>query len=125
MVIGDEVIGSYWRVAGEGNFHNNIAQGGSLCFDPVPQRAIDLVIDIALALGINHAGFDVAMVGDNPYIFEFNRLFGNHGLTVQGIDPSNKIYQYLVANTEPEQTPPKTPELATGRRRKIRPLRAA
>ncbi len=106
VVIGDEVIASYWRVAGEGNFHNNIAQGGALCFDPVPQQALDLVLEVSKTLGINHAGFDVAMVGDHPYIFEFNRLFGNHGLSVQGIDPSEKILQWLQANT-PELFPPK------------------
>ncbi|HSG61702.1 MAG TPA: hypothetical protein VLA24_09750 [Pseudomonadales bacterium] len=125
VVIGEAVVASYWRVAGEGNFHNNIAQGGSLCFDPVPQRAIDLVLEVAKTLGIDHAGFDVAMVGGHPYIFEFNRLFGNHGLTVQGIDPSSNILQWLEANSLPDQTPPKTPEMATGKRRKMRPLRAA
>lgn len=125
VVIGKEMISSYWRIAGEGQFHNNIAQGGSLCFEPVPQRATDLVLEVAMTLGINHAGFDVAMVGGHPYIFEFNRLFGNHGLTAQGIDPSEAIYQYLLANCEPEQTPPKSPEVASTRRRRIRPLRAA
>jgi hypothetical protein len=36
------------------------------------------------------------MVGEQPYILEFNRLFGNHGLSQQDIKPAELIYQHLL-----------------------------
>jgi ribosomal protein S6--L-glutamate ligase len=109
VVIGGEVVASYWRHASDDGFLNNIAQGGHLSFEPVPEQALNLVLDIAKRLDIDHAGFDVAMVGGHPYLFEFNRLFGNHGLVQQGIDLSDKINAYLHARYEPELVPPGRP----------------
>lgn len=95
-VIGDRIVGCYWRLQSPDGFHNNIAAGGRLDFAPAPQAALELVERVISALAINHAGFDVAMVGDRPYILEFNRLFGNQGLSEQDIRPAELIYQYLL-----------------------------
>ncbi len=78
-VVGEQVLASYWR---EGvGFLNNVSQGGRVRTDlTVPDNAISLVEGMARYLGINHAGFDVAMVDGHPYILEFNRLFGNTGI---------------------------------------------
>jgi len=111
VVIGGEVVTSYWRIAGEDAFLNNLAQGGTISFEPVPESAINLVLEIAKTLDIDHAGFDVAMVGGHPYLFEFNRLFGNHGLVQQGVDVSEKIMSYLVGRYQPEFVPPSLPPL--------------
>jgi ribosomal protein S6--L-glutamate ligase len=96
VVIGDRVVASYWRLQSADGFHNNIAAGGRLDFSPAPPAAIELVERVSRGLGIDHAGFDVAMVGDRPYILEFNRLFGNHGLSEQDIKPAELIYRYLL-----------------------------
>ncbi|SFX38572.1 ATP-grasp domain-containing protein [Marinospirillum alkaliphilum] len=78
--VGGRCLDAYWRIAPEGGFLNNVSQGGSTSRDDVPQAALDLVARIANQLQIDHGGFDVAMVDDWPYLFEFNRLFGNQGL---------------------------------------------
>jgi ribosomal protein S6--L-glutamate ligase len=96
VVIGDRIVGGYWRLQSPDGFHNNIAAGGQLDFSPAPAAALELVERAARTLGIDHAGFDVAMVGAHPYILEFNRLFGNHGLSQQDIKPAGLIYQYLL-----------------------------
>lgn len=106
VVIGDKIIGGYWRCQSGNGFHNNIAQGGQLDFSPLHPAAVALVQSVAQTLKINHGGFDVAMVGDQPYLLEFNRLFGNHGLLEQGIKPADHIYQYLKDEFHPEITPP-------------------
>ena len=99
VVIGRHVVAGYWRVQPPGGFLNNVAAGGSLAFDPVPRSAIRLVTRVARTLGIDHAGFDVAMVGDHPYLLEFNRLFGNSGLAEQGVRPAEHIARYLHARS--------------------------
>lgn len=79
--VGDRCLDAYWRIAPEGEFLNNVSQGGSTSRGDIPQAALDLVQRIATQLEIDHGGFDVAMVDGWPYLFEFNRLFGNQGLT--------------------------------------------
>jgi ribosomal protein S6--L-glutamate ligase len=106
VIIGDKVIGGYWRRQSNNGFHNNIAQGGSLDFAPLHPHAVTAVLNIARSLKINHGGFDVAMVGDRPYILEFNRLFGNHGLIEQGVKPAAHIFNYLQDAYQPGFTPP-------------------
>lgn len=107
-LVGKKVIGAYWRIAKEGNYLNNVSQGGTISYDPVPREIIDLVEDVAAALGINHAGFDVAIENGWPYFFEFNVLFGNVGIQQMGISIEKHILDYLEGQ-EPESTPPFTP----------------
>ncbi|WP_097458553.1 ATP-grasp domain-containing protein [Mangrovitalea sediminis] len=95
VVIGDSVVSGYWRLPPPGGFLNNVAQGGTLSFDALPPVAIELVTRLARQLGIDHAGFDVAMVDGHPYLFEFNRLFGNQGLSEQQIKPGLLIHRWL------------------------------
>ena len=83
--VGDAVLAAYWRIGGDG-FHTNISRGATESFDGIPPQALDLVARVARALGVDHAGFDVAMVGDHPYLFELNTLFGNEVINRAGID---------------------------------------
>ncbi|OLO40252.1 alpha-L-glutamate ligase [Alkalihalophilus pseudofirmus] len=95
VYVGDDVIAAYWRV-GNGESHlNNVAQGGEILLELIPREAIDLVKHVAETLGINHAGFDVAMVDNQFYIFEFNILFGNIGFQQLDVSVENKIYDYI------------------------------
>lgn len=116
VVIGDAVVASYWRLAPEGGFLNNVAAGGSLDFAPAPAAALTAVREVARSLGIDHAGFDVAMVGETPYLLEFNRLFGNQGLREQGVRPDALIADWLARAHRPET--PLRPRGGSGRGRR-------
>lgn len=96
VLIGKEVVAGYWRVQGNG-FHNNVARGGQVVFDAIPQQARELVEWIAANTGIDHAGFDIAMVDGHCYLLEFNRLFGNSGLGELGVSPGKLIHEYLAS----------------------------
>ncbi|MBN1379505.1 MAG: ATP-grasp domain-containing protein [Gammaproteobacteria bacterium] len=113
VVIGRKVVASYWRLQSADGFHNNLAAGGTIDFSPAPEQALALIKEIACRLNINHAAFDVALVNGQPYIFEFNRLFGNRGLVEQNIKPATLIYAYLLSL----QSPGKTPATGKGRRK--------
>lgn len=112
VVIGDRVVASYWRLQSPDGFHNNIAAGGRLDFAPAPPAAVELVERVSRGLGIDHAGFDVAMAGDRPCILEFNRLFGNRGLSEQNIRPAELVYQYLLQ--QQAEGPPQGPSVSAG-----------
>ncbi|MBU5424902.1 ATP-grasp domain-containing protein [Tissierella pigra] len=103
VYVGDKVIGAYWRIAGEGQFHNNIAKGATYDYDNVPKEAIELVENVAKELNINHAGFDVVVVDNRLYILEYNVMFGNEGLRNMGISVEKYIYEYI--SRDPDFTP--------------------
>lgn len=100
-VVGDQVFTSYWRVGLEGEFLHNLAQGGEICSDFIPQEAVDLVLKIAKDLNINHAGFDVMVSNGKFYILEFNVLFGNQGIQTLGLSVEQAIYQYIMKEFNP------------------------
>ena len=92
--VGNQVLTAYWREHGNG-FHFNVARGGVINFDHIPVSAIELVTHVATTLGIDHAGFDIAIVNDRCYILEFNVLFGLEGLNRRGINYGEHILRYL------------------------------
>jgi ribosomal protein S6--L-glutamate ligase len=95
VVIGRRVVAGYWRRHAAGAFHSNVAKGGLVDPSQVPEGAVELVEEMALRLDIDHAGFDIAQVGDRFYFFEFNRLFGTAGLKKMGISTDSLINAYL------------------------------
>lgn len=92
--VGNQVLLAYWREHGDG-FHFNVARGGVINYDLIPPAAIALVSRVASKLGINHAGFDIALVDGHCYILEFNIIFGLEGLNRQGIRYGEHILRYL------------------------------
>ena len=110
VVIGDEVVAAYWRIAEPGQFHTNVACGGQVSFGAIPVQALELVAGVAARLGVDHAGFDVACVDGHYYLLEFNVLFGNQGLAAQRVSMPERILDYLVRRggvpTGPDHCPP-------------------
>jgi ribosomal protein S6--L-glutamate ligase len=106
--VGDRVLTAYWRVAEAGTFHNNVARGGRISFEDVPPAALALVERVARGLGIDHAGFDVAMVDGHPWLLEFNTFFGTEALRTAGIRPMEAILAWLEQchGTRPEEPSP-------------------
>lgn len=101
VVVGNDVLAAYWRIGQPGVHVNNVAQGGMISFESVPRQAIDLVVDVARTLGIDHAGFDIAWVDGHPYLLEFNVLFGNEALNRLSIRVEEAIVRYLEAHDTP------------------------
>jgi ribosomal protein S6--L-glutamate ligase len=94
VVVGDGIVAAYWKRGGDG-FHHNIAQGARADFEAIPEAALRLVESVARELGIDHAGFDVAMVDGHPFLFELNVLFGNQVLNARGIRLGPIIIEHL------------------------------
>ena len=109
--VGDQIVGGYWRIQAEQGFYNNVAKGGQVETGILPPEACALVEKLALGLGIDHGGFDIAMVGHHPYIFEFNRIFGNQGLKGMQHRIDDAIRHYLARIwTDHEPDNPQEPD---------------
>jgi ribosomal protein S6--L-glutamate ligase len=94
VMIGERRAAAYWRRGGDG-FHHNIAKGARADFEAIPEKAVTLVEEVARELGVDYAGFDVAMVDNHPFLLEFNLLFGNEALNARGIRLGPLIVEYL------------------------------
>jgi ribosomal protein S6--L-glutamate ligase len=97
IIVGRQMVGSYWRLQSAQGFHNNLARGGVIDRSPVPEAARELVLRLAGTLGIDHAGFDIAMSDGHPYVLEFNRLFGSQGIPDADDPVPAAIMEYLRA----------------------------
>lgn len=84
----------------------------------MPQAAIDLALHLARTLEIDHAGFDIAMVGEHPYVLGFNRLFGNQGIEGGDARLREVILDYLLRQSVP--TGPNFPSRPSSPRRRIK-----
>jgi len=100
VLIGNKVFSAYWRIGEEGNFKNNLAQGGMISYENIPEEAITLVERIAKQTGINHAGFDIVVYDNKLYLLEFNVFFGNQGLVGRQREINNEIYRYLIKKSK-------------------------
>lgn len=93
--VGNKIVSGYWRLQSDNGFHNNVSQGGQVEVALIPKEAQELVTYIAQSLDINHAGFDIAMLGAVPYVIEINRIFGNQGITSIQSDVNTELLNYL------------------------------
>ncbi|THB80004.1 MAG: ATP-grasp domain-containing protein [Desulfobacteraceae bacterium] len=86
VVIGKCVALGYWRVAAASDFRTNVSQGGEICFDPLPQEALDLALHTARVCGWDDVGIDIMQDKDRLVVIEANMKYGTQGFKKAGID---------------------------------------
>lgn len=86
VVVGRQAVHAYWRIAGEGEFRTNVARGGRISMDPVPQAAIDLARRAAQVCGWDDVGMDICCHDGQCTILEANMKYGREGFRAAGID---------------------------------------
>jgi ribosomal protein S6--L-glutamate ligase len=95
VVVGEEAVTAYWREVREGGFKTNVAAGGVISFEDVPGDVVVQVAAVARALGVDHAGFDVAEADGHFVFFEFNPYFGLRGVQAARVPLAERILAYL------------------------------
>jgi ribosomal protein S6--L-glutamate ligase len=86
VVIGTRAVHAYWRVASPGEFRSNLAAGGRIRLDPVPEAAIELACHTARVCGWNDVGLDIYSYQGRLGVFEANMKYGLEGFRQAGID---------------------------------------
>jgi ribosomal protein S6--L-glutamate ligase len=86
IVIGSKIRLAFWRKAPAGDFKTNISRGGSICFDPLPQQALDLALHTAKKCGWNDVGIDIIESDGRFYVLEANMKYGTKGFVAAGLD---------------------------------------
>jgi ribosomal protein S6--L-glutamate ligase len=79
-------VHAYWRIAPEGEFRSNVALGGRVSLEPVPEEVQSLALHTARACGWNDVGIDVCRHQGSLYVLEANMKYGLHGFRAAGMD---------------------------------------
>jgi ribosomal protein S6--L-glutamate ligase len=86
IIIGKNVALAYWRFAPAGRFRTNISQGGRICLDPVPAKALELALSTAGKCGWDDVGIDIVEFRGRFLVLEGNMKYGTKGFQKAGID---------------------------------------
>jgi ribosomal protein S6--L-glutamate ligase len=86
VVVTGKVVHAYWRVHREGDFRNNVAQGGAVSFDEIPDPALQFARSVAAVCGFDEVGLDICEYGGEYYILEANMVFGLEGFKQKEMD---------------------------------------
>lgn len=86
IIIGKKIRLAYWRVAALGSFKTNLSQGGTINFDPLPPKALDLALTTAAKCGWDDVGIDVIQQNNRFYVLEGNMKYGTKGFKKAGIN---------------------------------------
>jgi len=97
IVIGRKVVHAYWRIAQDGEFRNNIAAGGKVSLDFIPQQVTDLALHTAVSCGWDDVGIDICRHEGNLYVIEANMKYGKEGFKAAGIDYI-KLMEKMIEN---------------------------
>lgn len=86
ILIDYEPVLAYWRESPPGNFKTNVFQGGTIRFDNIPQRALELAKATARKCRFNDVGLDFIQDGGKWHLIEANMKYGREALKRKGMD---------------------------------------
>ncbi|MGA6926026.1 MAG: RimK family alpha-L-glutamate ligase [Desulfosarcina sp.] len=95
VVIGGQVVHAYWRIAGAGEFRTNVARGGRISLERVPEAALSLARQAAKACGWDDVGLDICCHDGQYTILEANMKYGKEGFRAAGIDYFQMMEQLI------------------------------
>ncbi len=97
VVIGGRVVHAYWRYAPAGDFRSNVAVGGRIVLDPVPEAALSLAVRTAVTCRWDDVGIDIISHDGSLFVIEGNMKYGREGFRHAGMDYSSMMEE-LIAN---------------------------
>lgn len=99
VVIGNRIIHAYWRIAPPNEYRSNLAVGGRISLDSVPEAARDLALKVAQACHWDDVGIDICEHKGRFYVLEANMKYGKEGFRQAGLD-YHRLMESMIANEE-------------------------
>ena len=99
VVIGNRVVHAYWRVAPQNEFRSNVAVGGTIDLDGVPEKACHLALRVARECCWDDVGIDICEHKGRYYVLEGNMKYGREGFRKAGLD-YDKLMESMIENEE-------------------------
>ncbi len=105
FVIGDRVIASMKRQAGEGEFRSNLHRGGSASLVRITPSERKTAVAAAKAMGLNVAGVDLLRSSRGPLVMEVNSSPGLEGIeTATNKNIAGMIVEFIEKRAKPWRT---------------------
>ncbi len=86
VVIDGNLIHAYWRIHREGDFRNNVSQGGTVSFEHIPAAALDFAMEVVRRCGFEEVGLDICEYSGKYCVLEANMVFGQEGFRKKDMD---------------------------------------
>jgi ribosomal protein S6--L-glutamate ligase len=86
VLIAQQVVHAYWRVAPPGEFRNNVSQGGRVDFGNIPTTALQFAVEVASLCRFDEVGLDICEHQGRWYVLEANMVYGLEGFRRAGLD---------------------------------------
>ena len=99
VVIGKRIIHAYWRIAPPNEYRSNLAVGGRISLDHVPDAARDLALQVAHSCRWDDVGIDICEHNGRFYVLEANMKYGKEGFRQAGLD-YHRLMESMIANEE-------------------------
>jgi ribosomal protein S6--L-glutamate ligase len=97
VTLGNEVIGSYKKIASEGSIVTNLGSGGDAVEHPLTQDLLDIAKKIINALKVEFTGIDIIYKNDKPYVLEVNNAPQFRGFEkATKVNLAGKIIDYIL-----------------------------
>ncbi|MBW1718305.1 MAG: ATP-grasp domain-containing protein [Deltaproteobacteria bacterium] len=59
VILGKSIVHAYWKESAPGEFRTNVAKGGRISLDPVPEDILNLALDVAIRCSFDFVGLDM------------------------------------------------------------------
>jgi len=99
VIIGKRIVHAYWRLAPANDFRTNVAVGGQIRLDSVPDAALDLALHIGHRCRWDDVGVDICQHNSNYFVLEANMKYGKEGFRKAGIDYT-QLMEDMIENEE-------------------------
>jgi ribosomal protein S6--L-glutamate ligase len=86
VVVDGNLVHAYWRIHGEGDFRNNLSQGGTVSFAGIPASALDFAMEATRRCGFDEVGLDICEHAGKYCVLEANMVFGLEGFRKKELD---------------------------------------
>jgi ribosomal protein S6--L-glutamate ligase len=86
VVIGGHIVHAYWRIAAKGEYRTNVALGGKISLNNIPEEALALAKEAASVCRWDDVGIDICRQNGGYVILEANMKYGKEGFRAAGID---------------------------------------
>jgi len=101
FIIGDKCVGAVYKYLPEGSWKSNVAQGGRMMEEDIPQEIIELGFKAQRAMGLDYCGVDILESPEGPVVLEVNASPGWQGLKkAVNKDIAKLVVEYGVEQVE-------------------------
>ncbi len=105
FVIGEKVVASMMRQAGEGEFRSNLHRGGTAKLIKVTPEERSTAVRSARIMGLNVAGVDILRSNHGPVVMEVNSSPGLEGIEgATGKDVAGMMIEYIERHAKAGKT---------------------